>query len=70
LAVISGAVYYFAEVLVGNRVSREVEIEGLDIPEMGCAGYAGVVLDKQSETPMLKGDTLPSKKSTPSFVEA
>ena len=52
LSILSIVVYYIAEKLVGNRVSVEVETEGLDIPEMGVAGYAGVVLDKQSETPI------------------
>ena len=52
LAVISLLVYFIAEKIVGNRVSLEVEIEGLDVPEMGVPGYAGVVMDKQSETPM------------------
>jgi Amt family ammonium transporter len=37
---------------VGNRVSVEVEIEGLDVPEMGVPGYGGMVMDKQSETPI------------------
>ncbi len=54
LSVISIIVYYLAEMLVGNRVSQEVEIEGLDLPEMGVPGYAGMVMDKQSETPMIK----------------
>jgi Amt family ammonium transporter len=54
LAVLSIIVYYIAEALVGNRVSKEVEIEGLDIPEMGAPGYAGFVMDKASETPAIK----------------
>src|SRR5882672_10273855 len=58
LSVLSMIVYFIAEMLVGNRVSQEVEIEGLDLPEMGVPGYAGFVMDKLSETPMLKGDTL------------
>ena len=53
------AVYYIAEALVGNRVSKETEIEGLDFPEMGIGGYAGVVLDKAGETPMMPGDHYP-----------
>jgi Amt family ammonium transporter len=66
LAAISLLVYYIGEALVGNRVSQEVEIEGLDLPEMGVPGYAGFVMDKQSETPMLKGDTLvPSGSPSP-----
>ncbi|HEY3756166.1 MAG TPA: ammonium transporter [Opitutaceae bacterium] len=52
LAVLSIVVYYIAEALVGNRVSKEVEIGGLDLPEMGAPGYAGMVMDKVSETPV------------------
>jgi Amt family ammonium transporter len=51
LSVIAILVYKIAEVTVGNRVSVDVEIEGLDVPEMGVPGYAGMVMDKQSETP-------------------
>ena len=51
LSIISYAVYKVAEVLVGNRVALETEIEGLDIPEMGVLGYSGVVLDKMAESP-------------------
>ncbi len=54
LSVLSMIVYYIAEMLVGNRVSLEDEIEGLDVPEMGVPGYAGMVMDKRSETPMPK----------------
>jgi ammonium transporter, Amt family len=57
LSALSLVVYYIGEKLVGNRVSKEDEIEGLDVPEMGVTGYAGMVMDKQSETPMLKGDS-------------
>src|SRR5262249_2307392 len=56
LASISLLVYQVTEVLVGNRVSKEIEIEGLDVPEMGVPGYAGIVMDKAGETPMLPGD--------------
>ena len=42
------------EAIVGNRVSQETELEGLDIPEMGVLGYNGAMADKQSETPMAK----------------
>jgi Amt family ammonium transporter len=52
LSVLSLIVYYIAEKLVGNRVSKEVEIAGLDLPEMGAPGYAGVVLDKAAESPV------------------
>ena len=32
------------EVVVGQRVSAKVELEGLDIPEMGALGYPEFVL--------------------------
>ena len=52
LSLLSLLVYFVAEKIAGNRVSLEDEIEGLDVPEMGVPGYAGFVMDKQSETPM------------------
>lgn len=45
-------VFKLTDVLVGNRESAKDELEGLDIPEMGVEGYAGVKLDKNSETPL------------------
>ena len=54
LSVLSLIVYFIAEKIVGNRVYLEEEIEGLDVPEMGVPGYAGMVMDKQSETPQEK----------------
>ncbi len=54
LSVLSIIVYYIAEMIVGNRVSLEDEIEGLDVPEMGVPGYSGFVMDKRAETPMPK----------------
>ncbi len=54
LAVLSLIVYFIAEKLVGNRVSQEIEIEGLDVPEMGVLGYNGFQMDKESETPAAK----------------
>ena len=41
-----------AEFTVKNRVSKEVEIAGLDLPEMGAPGYSGFVMDKAGETPV------------------
>jgi len=38
--------------LVGNRVKPEVELYGLDLPEMGIDGYSGIRLDKNAETPL------------------
>ena len=52
VSILSLIVYKIAEVLVGNRVSKEVEIQGLDIPEMGAPGYSGMVMDHKTETPV------------------
>ena len=51
LGILSIIVYKIVDAIVGNRVSEETEVEGLDVPEMGVPGYCGVVSDKASETP-------------------
>jgi Amt family ammonium transporter len=51
VSTVSVAVYKLIEMLVGNRVGKEIEHDGLDIPEMGVAGYSGAVMDKASESP-------------------
>jgi Amt family ammonium transporter len=38
------AFFKLVEVTMGNRVSEEAEIEGLDIPEMGALAYPDFVL--------------------------
>ncbi len=37
--IVGGIIFYVIGKLVGNRVPPEVEIAGLDIPEMGAPGY-------------------------------
>ena len=54
--------------LVGNRVSQEVEFEGLDVPEMGVPGYSGMVMDKASETPMAHGSPHGSPAKSPTLA--
>jgi len=54
VSIISIVVYKVVEAIVGNRVSTEVEVEGLDVPEMGSVGYCGMVMDKASESPISK----------------
>jgi Amt family ammonium transporter len=51
LSIISYIVFKIVDVIVGNRIELEAEIEGLDIPEMGVPGYSGIVMDKRSEDP-------------------
>jgi ammonium transporter, Amt family len=40
------AFFKLLDVLVGNRVSAEVELAGLDLPEMGALGYPEFVLSE------------------------
>lgn len=55
VAVLSMIVYKLIELFVGNRVSLDTEIDGLDVPEMGILGYNGFSMDKSSETTHPKG---------------
>ena len=52
VALISLIVFKLIDALVGNRVDKDAEVEGLDIPEMGIPAYSGIHLDKASETPL------------------
>lgn len=52
VGIVGFLVFKLIDVTIGNRVSPEDEIGGLDVPEMGVAGYAGVKMDKYGETPM------------------
>jgi Amt family ammonium transporter len=55
LSVLSIIVFYIVKAILGtHRVVEEVEIDGLDIPEMGITGYCGITMDKDSETPRSK----------------
>jgi Amt family ammonium transporter len=45
-------VFKLIDKLVGTRVKPQDELFGLDIPEMGVEGYAGIKMDKNSETPL------------------
>jgi Amt family ammonium transporter len=51
VGILATVVYKSIELIVGNRVPVEAEIEGLDIPEMGVYGYGGIMMDHQSESP-------------------
>lgn len=54
VGLITFVIFKLLEITVGNRTEPEAEIDGLDIPEMGVAGYSGVKLDRHSETPISK----------------
>jgi Amt family ammonium transporter len=55
LSVLSVIVFYVVKAILGtHRVIEEVELDGLDIPEMGIPGYGGITMDKDSETPHSK----------------
>jgi Amt family ammonium transporter len=51
VGLISLLIFKLIDLAVGNRIDKEAEMEGLDVPEMGVTGYSGVYLDKASETP-------------------
>jgi Amt family ammonium transporter len=54
VSLISIVVFKAISAITGGsqRPDVAVEVDGLDIPEMGCLGYCGVVLDKASESPV------------------
>jgi ammonium transporter, Amt family len=52
VGVIGWLTFKLIDKLVGNRVKPEDELYGLDIPEMGVEAYAGIKMDKNSETPL------------------
>lgn len=54
VGLITLVIFKLLEITVGNRTEPEAEMDGLDIPEMGVAGYSGVKLDRHSETPISK----------------
>jgi len=45
-------VFKLIDMLIGSRVSAKVEMEGLDVPEMGADAYSGIKMDKNAETPL------------------
>jgi len=46
---VGGAAFWIIGKLVGNRVSAEVELKGLDIPEMGAEGYPEFLKPEEEE---------------------
>jgi Amt family ammonium transporter len=54
-AIVGGLAFFIIGKLVGNRVPPEVEIAGLDIPEMGAPGYPEFI------TSMVPSDVSPAE---------
>lgn len=52
VGLIGWVVFKVIDMIVGLRVNAKDELEGLDVPEMGVDAYAGVKMDKNSETPL------------------
>jgi ammonium transporter, Amt family len=61
------AFYIIGKVLGSNRVSAEVEIAGLDIPEMGAAGYPEFVATVTPES-VPKAEVAAAKASVPALA--
>jgi Amt family ammonium transporter len=55
------AFFKIVEAVMGNRVAPEVELEGLDIPEMGALAYPDFVLGPGMP---LGGDLSPATKAS------
>jgi len=51
--VVGGLGFWIIGKLVGNRVSAEVEIGGLDIPEMGAMGYPEFLKPEEEVAPAI-----------------
>jgi ammonium transporter, Amt family len=62
VGLIGFVVFKLIDLVIGMRANPTDEIDGLDVPEMGVAGYCGVKLDKHSETPLPTGLVRPSSK--------
>ena len=54
--------FKLVDVVIGNRVSAEVEIAGLDLPEMGVPAYPDFVGTHEAEPP---SDRRPSSEKSP-----
>jgi ammonium transporter, Amt family len=52
VGIIGWLVFKLIDKTVGLRVSAKDELDGLDLPEMGVEGYAGIKMDKNMETPL------------------
>jgi Amt family ammonium transporter len=57
------AFFKIVEALMGNRVSAEVELEGLDIPEMGALAYPDFVLLPTGSPDLAHAVTTPAPAS-------
>jgi Amt family ammonium transporter len=64
---VGGVAFYVLDKVVGNRVSAEVEIAGLDVPEMGIPGYPEFLTHRTPEeipASEVAAATLPAGAST------
>jgi Amt family ammonium transporter len=64
---VGGAIFYLVGKLVGNRVPAEVEIAGLDLPEMGVQGYPEYV-DPVSPSDVPAAEVAAAKKGMPALA--
>ena len=64
---VGGLIFYVIGKLVGNRVPAEVEIAGLDLPEMGVQGYPEYI-DPVSPSDVPATDIAAAKKAIPAIA--
>jgi Amt family ammonium transporter len=68
--VVAGTIFWLiGKVLGGNRVPPEVEIAGLDIPEMGAPGYPEFITPMAPEN-VPQGEVRDAKAKIPQFAPA
>ena len=65
--VVGGVIFYIVGKLVGNRVPAEVEIAGLDIPEMGVPGYPEYI-DVTLPSDVPASEVAEAKKAIPALA--
>jgi Amt family ammonium transporter len=52
VGIIGWVIFKIIDKTVGLRVSPKVELDGVDLEEMGVEGYSGIKMDKNIETPL------------------
>src|SRR5260370_5716093 len=62
---VGGIIFYVIGKFVGNRVSAEVEVAGLDVPEMGVPGYPEYIPQSTPEEVAGNHPAQPAGKGSP-----
>ncbi len=67
--VVGGVIFYvIGKVLGSNRVSAEVEIAGLDVPEMGLPGYPEFIPQRAAGATSRPTEVAAAKSAVPALA--